>query len=109
MDATRAVAFGDLLRRYRLAAALTQAALAELTSFVGRERELAEVRRLLAATRLLTVTGAGGTGKTRLALHVASDLLGSCADGVWFVDLAPLSDPELVARTVASAAGVPGR
>jgi predicted ATPase len=84
---------------------------AQLTSFVGRERELAEVRRLLGGVpsrpRLLTVTGAGGTGKTRLALHVATDLLASYADGIWFVDLAPLSDPALVTRTVASAAGVP--
>jgi predicted ATPase/transcriptional regulator with XRE-family HTH domain/tetratricopeptide (TPR) repeat protein len=80
---------------------------AQLTSFVGRERELVEVRRLLGATRLLTVTGAGGCGKTRLALRVATDLLASYADGIWFVDLAPLSDPALVTRTVASAAGVP--
>src|SRR5438067_8259066 len=79
----------------------------QLTSFVGRERELAEVQRLLGTTRLLTVTGAGGIGKTRFALHVATDRLGSYPDGVWFVDLAPLFDPALVARTLASAAGVP--
>src|SRR5206468_12502563 len=80
-----------------------------LTSFVGRERELAEVTRLLATTRLLTITGAGGTGKTRLALHVATDRLGSYPDGICFVDLPPLSDPGLVTRAVARAAGVPAQ
>src|SRR2546421_1399214 len=86
----------------------------ELTSFVGRRREIAEVRRLLATTsnRLLTLTGAGGCGKTRLALRVASHLLKEYRDGVWFVDLAPLSDPALVPQAVVSALGVqeqPGR
>ncbi|MDP8951389.1 MAG: hypothetical protein M3N18_03965, partial [Actinomycetota bacterium] len=60
------------------------------TSFVGRERELAEVKRELAMTRLLTLTGAGGTGKTRLALEAANDLVGAYPDGVWLVELAPL-------------------
>lgn len=78
----------------------------QLTSFIGREREMAEVKRLLTTTRLLTLTGAGGCGKTRLALQVAADLLEEYPDGVWFVDLAPLSDPALVPQSVASALGV---
>ena len=62
------------------------------TSFVGREKELTECARLLQETRLLTLTGIGGCGKTRLALKLAEALLASHPDGVWFVDLAPLSD-----------------
>ena len=65
----------------------------QLTSFVGREQEAAEVKRLLGKTRLLTLAGPGGSGKTRLALEVASELLGEYPDGVWFVDLSALSDP----------------
>lgn len=74
----------------------------QLTSFIGREREIAEVKRLHGTTRLLTLTGAGGCGKTRLALHVAAELLGAFPNGIWFVDLAPLSDPKLVPQTVAT-------
>lgn len=74
----------------------------QLTSFIGREREIADVKRLLGTTRLLTLTGAGGCGKTRLALHVAENLLDAFPDGVWFVDLAPLSDPTLISQTIAS-------
>jgi predicted ATPase/DNA-binding SARP family transcriptional activator/DNA-binding CsgD family transcriptional regulator/Tfp pilus assembly protein PilF len=73
------------------------------TSFVGREQEMIEVKRVLAMTRLLTLTGAGGSGKTRLALEVARDLIGSYPDGVWLVELAPLSEPRLVAQEVAGA------
>src|SRR4030095_8728073 len=58
----------------------------QLTSFVGREREMAEVKRLLSSTRLLTLTGTGGTGKTRLSLQVAADLFDQFHDGVWFVE-----------------------
>ena len=76
------------------------------TSFIGREREVAEVKTLLNNTRLLTLTGAGGCGKTRLSLQVAADLLGSQGDGVWLVELAPLSDPTLVPKAVAQALGV---
>src|SRR6516162_7655948 len=66
---------------------------AQLTSFVGREREIAEIKRLLGVTRLLTLIGPGGCGKTRLALRVTADLLERYPHGVWFVELASLSDP----------------
>jgi predicted ATPase/DNA-binding SARP family transcriptional activator/DNA-binding CsgD family transcriptional regulator len=82
------------------------------TSFIGRERETLEVKRLLAMTRLLTLTGAGGCGKTRLALKVASELSGAYPDGAWLVELASLSEAELVPQVVAQALGVreqPGR
>ena len=81
------------------------------TSFIGRERETLEVKRLLAMTRLLTLTG-GGCGKTRLALKVASELAGAYPDGAWLVELGMLSEGELVPQAVASALGVreePGR
>src|SRR5215211_7750321 len=79
------------------------------TSFVGREREMVEVKRMLATTRLLTLTGAGGSGKTRLALEVARDLIGVYPDGVWLVGLARLSEGDLVPQTVAAALRVPER
>jgi predicted ATPase/DNA-binding SARP family transcriptional activator/DNA-binding CsgD family transcriptional regulator len=82
------------------------------TSFIGRERECLEVKRLLAMTRLLTLTGTGGCGKTRLALEVARELVGAYPDGVWLVELASLSEAELVPQTVAQVLGVreqPGR
>jgi predicted ATPase/DNA-binding SARP family transcriptional activator/DNA-binding CsgD family transcriptional regulator len=85
---------------------------ASLTSFVGREYEMLEAKRLLSMTRLLTLTGAGGSGKTRLALEVARDLLGTYPNGVWLVELASLSDPTLVPQAVATTLGVreqPGR
>ncbi|RPJ25060.1 MAG: tetratricopeptide repeat protein [Chloroflexi bacterium] len=72
-----------------------------LTSFIGREREMEEVKRLLSSTRLLTLTGTGGIGKTRLAIHVAKDLAKSYKDGVWWVELAPLIDSRLVPQAVA--------
>ena len=77
-----------------------------LSSFVGREREVAEIGRLLATTRLLTLTGTGGIGKTRLALQVAMELVGSYPDGVWLVELAPVVDPGLVPQAVAAVIGV---
>ena len=83
-----------------------------MSSFVGRAAELAEVRRLIADSRLVTLTGSGGAGKTRLALQVAAELLDGSGDGVWFADLAPLQDGDLVAATVANVLGIraePGR
>jgi predicted ATPase len=74
----------------------------QLTSFVGRRREIEEVANLIASNRLLTLTGSGGSGKTRLALRVAGDLRRGFRDGVWLVDLAPVSDPDVVAQSIAS-------
>src|SRR5271168_1815790 len=79
----------------------------QLTSFVGRGAELTQLRELLAENRLLTLTGAGGAGKTRLAIQTAGQLSGEFIDGVWYVDLAPITDPELVPLTVARALGLP--
>lgn len=78
----------------------------QLTSFIGREREMADVRQLLSSARLVTLLGSGGAGKTRLALQVAADLLEAYADGVWLIELAPISDPALVPQTVASTLGL---
>lgn len=80
----------------------------ELTSFVGRTRELAAVKEALGAARLLTLTGPGGIGKTRLALRAATESLGDYADGAWFVELATLTDASLLPQAVASALGVQG-
>jgi non-specific serine/threonine protein kinase len=87
---------------------------AQLTSFIGREQELAEIKQLLAPdfgdtggeVRLLTLTGHGGTGKTRLALQAAAALVPSFPDGVWWVELAPLTDPALIPQTVAAVLGL---
>src|SRR5229473_1990957 len=79
-----------------------------LSSFVGRNRELAEVQQRLASTRLLTLTGPGGSGKTRLAIQVASEAADAFRDGVVFVPLAATSDPELVASTIAQPLGLQG-
>ena len=79
----------------------------QFTSFVGRNTEVARVRELLADNRLVTVTGAGGAGKTRLAVQVAGQLAGEFSGGVWYVDLAPITDPELVPTTAARALGLP--
>src|ERR1043165_2273986 len=77
-----------------------------LTTFIGRELEIAEVKRLLTGTRLLTITGTGGVGKTRLSLRIATDLLHDYPDGVWFVDLSVLEDPSPVSQAVAYTIGV---
>src|SRR5947209_7525101 len=78
---------------------------AEVSSFVGRGGEIAEIKRLLSTARLLTLTGPGGCGKTRLALRVATELRRAFTDGVWMVDLAPVRDPSLIACAVAQALG----
>ena len=80
----------------------------QLTSFIGRETEMVDLKLLLTVdqARLVTLTGSGGTGKTRLALQVAADLLETFKDGVWLVELAQLADPVLIPQTVAAALGV---
>ncbi len=84
----------------------------ELASFIGRQRELADVRVLAESSRLVTLTGAGGCGKTRLSLQVAAELLDGSGDGVWLVELAPVAGDDEVAPAIAAAlaiAGQPGR
>lgn len=84
----------------------------QLTSFVGREQELAETKSLLAGTPLLTLTGPGGTGKTRMGLQLSADVLADFRDGAWLVELAPLADPEYVVPALAGVFDVrevPGR
>jgi predicted ATPase len=86
---------------------------APLTSFIGRQREIAEIISRLAsgesvqANRLLTLTGPGGSGKTRLALQAAAELAGSFRDGAWWVELAALSDPGFIPQTIAGVFGLP--
>jgi len=82
---------------------------AEVSSFVGRRRELAEVKKVLPAARLLTLTGTGGVGKTRLALRVAAQTQRAFADGVWLVELAALTDWTMLEQTVADAVGLRDR
>ena len=79
---------------------------AELTSFVGRAREVAEARQLLAATRLLTLTGPGGTGKTRLGVRLAAEAVSDFEDGVYFVPLGPIDDPGLVSWAIVRVLGL---
>src|SRR5688572_28932914 len=74
----------------------------QLTSFIGRERELTEAKQKLEGARLLTLIGPGGTGKTRLSLQLAADMVSNFSDGVWLVELAPLADPSLILQSVAS-------
>jgi non-specific serine/threonine protein kinase len=80
----------------------------QLTRFVGRKREIASIRDLSTHARVVTLTGPGGIGKTRLALQIAADSVAAYADGVWFVDLASLADPGLVPQSVAAALGIRG-
>ena len=70
----------------------------QLISFIGREREIADIRRLLFSSHLVTLIGAGGSGKTRLAIQIANTVNEAFADGVWLIDLAPLRDPRDAAR-----------
>src|SRR5258706_1263123 len=78
----------------------------QLTTFIGRENEIKEVKQELESHRLVTLTGSGGTGKTRLSLQVAADLLEKFDHGVWFVELAPLTDSDLIPQTILSTIGV---
>jgi len=78
----------------------------QLTNFIGREKEIADVIRLHEEARLVTLIGPGGTGKTRLSIEVANELLAQYADGVWMVELAPILDPLLISRTIAIAIGL---
>lgn len=77
-----------------------------LTSFIGRQREMAQVKQLLSTERLLTLTGAGGSGKTRLAVQAATDLVDTFRDGVWWIELAALAEGALVPRSIAKGLGV---
>lgn len=79
----------------------------EVTGFVGRQRELAELGGLLRTARLVTVTGPGGVGKTRVALRAAAELSGEFADGACLIELSGLRDPELLPDTIATSLGLP--
>lgn len=72
----------------------------QLTSFIGREKEMKEIKKLLSVTRLMTLLGSGGTGKTRLSLQVAADLIDEFANGVYIAELAPVSDPAMIVQTI---------
>ena len=78
----------------------------QLTTFIGRAQEITEIKGELDVHRLVTLTGSGGTGKTRLSLQVAAELLEAFEQGVWFVELAPLADPQLIPQTILSAIGI---
>jgi predicted ATPase/class 3 adenylate cyclase/DNA-binding CsgD family transcriptional regulator len=80
---------------------------AQLTSFVGRQTEITELRQLIADNRLVTLTGAGGAGKTRLAVQLTAEVVGEFPDGIWFIDLAPITNPVVVPLTVARILGLP--
>ena len=80
---------------------------AQLTSFVGRQAQMIELRQLVANHRLVTLTGAGGAGKTRLAIELASQLTADFSDGIWYIDLAPITNPVVAPVTVARTLGVP--
>lgn len=81
----------------------------QLTSFVGREQEMSPGRQLLTAHRLVTLTGAGGVGKTRLATQIAAEAAGEFDGGVWYVDLAPITDPDAVPPAMMRALGLPNQ
>src|ERR1700684_2284912 len=88
-------------------AVISQRLPVQFNSFVGREADIAQVRDLVIKNRLVTLTGAGGVGKTRMAIQVAGQFSGDFSDGVWYVDLAPINDPDLVPITTARAFGLP--
>ena len=79
----------------------------QLTSFIGRQAEMKSIREALADNRLVTLTGAGGAGKTRLAVRVAAQIAAEYPDGVWYIDLAPITDPDVLPVTVARTLGLP--
>ena len=79
---------------------------AQLSTFIGREKEVGQIKKYLEKHRLVTLTGSGGVGKTRLAIQVASELLEAYPNGVWLVELAPLTDPDLVTQTVCTTLNV---
>ncbi len=79
----------------------------QLSSFIGRKAEISGIREALVDNRLVTLTGAGGAGKTRLAIQIAAEIATEFADGVWYVDLAPITDPDVVPMTAARALGLP--
>src|SRR6266545_5860249 len=78
----------------------------QMTSFIGREQEMEEIKQAILTHRLVTLTGSGGTGKTRLSLQVAADLLDQFPDGIWFIELAPLTNPDLIPQTILYIFGV---
>jgi class 3 adenylate cyclase len=80
---------------------------AQLSSFIGRKAEMSAIREALADNRLVTLTGAGGAGKTRLAVQVTAEIASEFTDGVWYVDLAPITDPDMVPVAAARALGLP--
>jgi predicted ATPase/class 3 adenylate cyclase len=82
---------------------------AQLATFIGRERELSDVRALVGSSRLVTLTGAGGAGKTRLGLQAAAELLDGPGDGVWLAELATVTDPDAVAAAIAGALRIPAQ
>jgi predicted ATPase/class 3 adenylate cyclase len=88
-------------------AAVVQRFPAQLTSFVGRVAQIDEVCRILVDNRLVTLTGAGGAGKTRLAIQIAGRIAGEFRDGAWYVDLAPITNPDVVPAVLARALGLP--
>ncbi len=75
---------------------------AQLTNFIGREEEIKKIKELLKDSRLVTLLGTGGAGKTRLTIQIAADLIDDFANGVWFIELAPLSNPDFLAQTIAN-------
>ena len=79
---------------------------AQITNFIGREKEIIEIKHAINGHRLVTLTGSGGTGKTRLSLQVAAEMLEQFPDGVWFVELAPLTDPAFIPQTILIAIGL---
>ena len=88
-------------------AVISQRLPVQFTSFVGREADIAQVGDLVIKNRLVTLTGAGGVGKTRMAIQIAGLCVNEFADGIWYVDLAPITDPDLVPITTARALGLP--